>query len=425
MTYLFLFISLFQSPKFKTGEYIPIAYKNGFSVITQDSLYLWNEEKGWSSQKLIHQDFNLNDKIGFYAMDRTFLISAGIGLLYELRNDSLIRLDNSFDWRSRYNSKISSFDNHIYSFGGYGLWTSKNNLVYWDDLSKEWMLEEYASLENVPKEFSKGISHTKDSLFFYVPPSLPLINDRVKPLVHQYDFKNKSWKIKGTANDLFNKFKRIKAFNLENLFLCNLNGEIIELDFTNNMLLNYINPAKAILKDSRLIVGNHHVGKVMVFTENGINKLDLPYVLDKSTLTGNVFTQHEIYNSNRFNQIYLLILFILLITPLFIWYRIKTRNPVDIISRSMKSIHLELSFDERKLLQTLIKMHPNTIKLPDLIVDYEKELTFDSKVKKFRKSIQHIEDVVVEKTTLKPKVFIYTKNREDKRIKEIGIRSKI
>lgn len=118
MSFLFLLISFFQTPQFKSGEFISLAYKNGFSVITQDSLYLWEEEKGWSSQKLIHQNFNLNDKVGFYSMDRTFVVSAGIGLLYELRNDSLIRLDNSFDWRSRYNSKQSSYNNQIYSFGG-------------------------------------------------------------------------------------------------------------------------------------------------------------------------------------------------------------------------------------------------------------------------------------------------------------------
>lgn len=425
MSFLFLLISFFQTPQFKSGEYIPLAYKNGFSVITQDSLYLWEEEKGWSSQKLIHQNFNLNDKVGFYSMDRTFVVSAGIGLLYELRNDSLIRLDNSFDWRSRYNTKLSSYNNQIYSFGGYGLWTMKNNLVYWDELSREWMLEDYANLENVPKNFSKGISHTRDSLFFYMDSFFLSNNELPDKFVYQYNYKNKSWSIKGKGNDILYNFNRRNTFELENLFIHNSEGELFELNFTENSLLSYVNPAKAILKDTRFIVGNPHVSKVMLFTENGINKLDLPFVLDKSTLTGNVFIKSKIYDSDEFNLIYLVFLFLFLITTLFIGYKIKKRNPVELIKRRIKLINPALSLEERKLLQVLLNTHPKMIKLPDLIVDFEKELTFDSKVKKFRKAMQHIEEVVIEKTILKPKIFIYSKNKEDKRIKEIGIRSKM
>lgn len=424
MFYLLLLASLIQFPKFKSKEYLALPYKNGFSIITHDSLYVWEDEKGWSSQQLKATDFNLNDKIVFYANNRSFVVSAGIGLLYELRGDSLVRLDNSFDWRSRYNTNLSFFEDKIYSFGGYGLWTPKNNLVNWDPLSKEWNLEEYASSKNVPSGISHGIISTQDSLFFYMESFYLEKEDYQTKEVYQYNFNTRNWTIKGVANDVFFDYNTRNTFVMDNLFLFDKDGDIVELDFVSNSFKNYQNPARPLLKDTRFIIANPMIGKVMVLTENGIDKFEIPHIVDLSIITGEKFLEYEIYSKDNSWIKYLLSSLALLFIIALIWFRVSSRSSIKLILKNIKLIDAQLNADERKLLKALLISYPNPIKLPDLLADFGQSLTFDSKIKKFRKSIKHIENVISDHTILKSDIFIYSKNIEDKRIKEIKIRSK-
>ena len=53
-------------------------------------------------------------------------------------NDTLKRVDHSFKHENQFGHSLFEHNNRIYAFGGYGLFTFKNLLLYYDDLSKEW-----------------------------------------------------------------------------------------------------------------------------------------------------------------------------------------------------------------------------------------------------------------------------------------------
>ena len=79
--------------------------------------------------------FNFN----FLSIDKKgYLISKGLGLVYTFNNNEISRIDNSFDHRNKYLSSLFAYQNRIFSFGGYGLFTDKNNIIYFDDDAKEW-----------------------------------------------------------------------------------------------------------------------------------------------------------------------------------------------------------------------------------------------------------------------------------------------
>jgi hypothetical protein len=69
---------------------------------------------------------------------RLFFVYTGIGEVYELVNDTLKRVDHSFKHENQFGHSLFEHNNRIYAFGGYGLFTFKNLLLYYDDLSKEW-----------------------------------------------------------------------------------------------------------------------------------------------------------------------------------------------------------------------------------------------------------------------------------------------
>ena len=69
---------------------------------------------------------------------RIFFIYNGIGEVYELKNDTLQRIDHSFKHENQFDHSLFEYQNTVYSFGGYGLFTFKNIITYFDDINKEW-----------------------------------------------------------------------------------------------------------------------------------------------------------------------------------------------------------------------------------------------------------------------------------------------
>ena len=103
--------------------------KNGFVIITKDSLFRWSKGN-WSKSKLIKNEESLDDLLALAFDENVYLISRGVGLVYQLKGDSLIRKDRSFNWRSRYNTNFIFKDDKIYSLGGYGCWAWGINAVF-------------------------------------------------------------------------------------------------------------------------------------------------------------------------------------------------------------------------------------------------------------------------------------------------------
>src|SRR5690606_14710758 len=60
------------------------------------------------------------------------------GLVYILRNDSIKRIDNSFNHKMQVSSNIFVYNSKILRFGGYGFWSARDFLTYFDSDLLEW-----------------------------------------------------------------------------------------------------------------------------------------------------------------------------------------------------------------------------------------------------------------------------------------------
>ena len=69
---------------------------------------------------------------------RILFIYKGIGVVYELKNDTIQRIDHSFKHENQFGHSLFTYKNEIYAFGGYGLFTFKNILTYFNLTNKEW-----------------------------------------------------------------------------------------------------------------------------------------------------------------------------------------------------------------------------------------------------------------------------------------------
>ena len=412
------FLFLFQTPIFETGKYMVTHEKDGFIIITKDSLFRWNKGN-WSKSKLIKNKESLDDLLAFNFEENLYLISKGVGLVYQLEGDSLIRKDRSFNWRSRYNTHFIFKDDKIYSLGGYGLWTSKNNLIFFDNTTTEWMLEEYNKVEKLPFDFSGGTTELKDSLLYYM--GAPLKDLELDKNIYQYNFSSKDWNVLGQWNDAIALFNSNYRTSLLYPIVYDKNGNIGQFIYSRNEFRKYLNPNKGILNDSRLIVGNPNTREFMVFIENG-NNIELPIIVSETMLLGSEYEALPIYNSQQYLLDIILIIAAFLGFGLlvFIINRKKSLDLINKVKLHWGKIEEQLSSDEIRILKIIIEHHPDAVELPFILDRFSPNLTYESKIKKFRKPLRIIDDEL--KSIIKYKkgdIILSRRNKEDKRIKEL------
>lgn|GEM_PF-2549918 len=100
---------------------------------------------------------------------RNFLIHNGCGEVYEIKSDSIIRIDNSFQHKNQYFANVFTYKDEIYFWGGYGLFTYKNILTKFNFTTKEWDILKYNDYKNqIPEPRKMALSYIEnDNLYIY------------------------------------------------------------------------------------------------------------------------------------------------------------------------------------------------------------------------------------------------------------------
>jgi hypothetical protein len=71
----------------------------------------------------------------------TFFNPDGYYYLFKLTGDSAIRLDLSQYHGANFGRRLFSWNNKIYQLGGYGYFTNHSNLIYFENISREWLFQ--------------------------------------------------------------------------------------------------------------------------------------------------------------------------------------------------------------------------------------------------------------------------------------------
>ena len=310
-----------------------------------DTLYIFSEtlsKLDLKTKTVLHSDveikypidFKLRNHIPFYLNDKILFLNKGSGLLYEYRNDSIIRVDKSFDDKSRNQSLNLVYNNNLYRFGGYGYFENTNLLISYDHLeSNQWDIVKY-------KGYKKVIPFSNVGFHFMVKNKLHVVgfdssigkfqNER-KHIQNGfiYDFDNK------IILDVFKvnpKIKRPDSYvDLDNGYV------FLFYPSTNKILIvkkdNYsVSEYTMSLKLSSLVNGRH--------TKFGVYEDEVFYI--SNDVNGEIYIQSMdfksiIENSSPLNisifsdnilifRILLVIGFFLFITFVFILIRNKNKN---------------------------------------------------------------------------------------------------
>jgi len=390
-------------------------------VLTADSLYSYNKQRGWSSRK---HSFKLEsyDLEELKDKEKTYLIIRGLGKVYKANKDTVFSIDNSFEWKSRYGSSNFLRKGVIHSYGGYGFYSSKNNIIYFDTLSNEWSALKQKNLNSVSNT-SPISKYDPIEDVFYTTLGTQNLNgiEYINYKTVKFDFKTLSWsEIREINKRIEDFFLRRTGFMIPNYPETSFINKdyFTEIDFINDEFRVYDIHNNIIENKSKIIYNDLNEEFFVVFENNSNNKLNFA-TINKFNLLGEKFKIYNLYRKDYSIYYSLGAIISTLIIIYFVF--ISRRRSINDLIKNKKGLDSELDEIEKKLKDKLIDIYPKGLTYPEISILLDFNLSYESNIKKTQKTINNLEIKIQRSLKIKSKIFKISRNEFDKRIKQVRI----
>jgi len=263
---LFLFLLIhgflnaqeYEFPEKIDDNFVFFKSKNNKTHVLKNSINYVFEKGKWTKNKLktklskrdslilFHpKGFNNTNFKVIQSENSIYLVLNGGGPVLQLKNDSIVRIDNSVEQKNQFGAATFIYKNKMYMYGGYGLWSFKNYITYYDFSSNQWELFRTQS-EKQPQSRWKPLFDLKDNKLYVMggrssDPENYMTDIVLKDLfVVDMDLKT----IKSLSQEI-NPKSRLLFHSHNNGFLLDskraylYNNIITVFDFPNNKLYRY------------------------------------------------------------------------------------------------------------------------------------------------------------------------------------------
>jgi hypothetical protein len=343
-----------------------------------------------------------------------YFVDRGCGYVLQLRNDSIVRIDNSFHHQNQFGGAFFLHKGDPYIFGGYGLFSVKNFITHFDPKLKEWYLKNQSN--KVEPTMSTPYYKDKDNLYglFNINGNFEKTNFKN---YWRYNLTNETWFFEGQIN-YFDSIKFVPSKVINNILI--FPTFFLELDFINNCINRFnLTPSNSILslyKFNNYYIKLHHQTNLdvesslmLIYDENAFKR---EFFIDQNTL---LFKEKNTFYVKVFA---LIVIFLLCIIFVIFWVLRKRKRLAPIYPISDSSI---------ELLNLWVFKHHGIMELSDLNDLVNPEHLSIETMKKRREALLKTFLIDMAKIyRLTPKnVYTETFNPMDKRMKLLTLHSKI
>ena len=192
-----------------------------------------------------------------------YFLYPGGGLLFEYRDNRIIRIDESFPHRNQFSGHFFTYKNIPYLMGGYGYWKSNSLLTKFNFQTKEWDYIETRG--QVPELGVNAGSFVVENDILYVFDFYQKIDDVDVKNNNTYELSlsNLKWEKKGSLNRLFYDDINRKVLEItipfgSTKFLQKNLGtkKLLVIEPSKNSVKNYINENLLQVKGNAITVGD-------------------------------------------------------------------------------------------------------------------------------------------------------------------------
>jgi CRISPR/Cas system-associated endoribonuclease Cas2 len=401
-------------------------------LIINDSLAY----KGLAMKKIAFKHTEYPAKLQEYKFfnigTKTYLVHDGCGPVLEYRNDSIVRIDNSFLHRNQFGAARFVYNNEIYFFGGYGLFTTKNILTKFEFNTGEW-IEVQTSGSNKIESRSAAFNYIRGNNFYvFGGTTKDVENIPEKKLIENYVWRlylpKMTWYCEGKFNPILQSINPVNNI-VSNKKLLFISTTYFEINERENKINKFEQKYFPNIQNSYL-EGNKIVG---VFQNNYEKYFDIVNIRNiRGKLKETSFFVKPL-NQNNWLKIILTIISLISTLFLLIFYRKKIKNilfpynGIFYIEKKGCFMHKRkvIFFEEHEkiILFYLIDRLNQFVSLNELNQLFEKNNqseTISATVKRREQAVSGLLTKVSKITGIEDKKLILErKNSEDKRIKDI------
>jgi hypothetical protein len=435
--------SFAQNDKFKGETFLfQDAKTKEAIVIEHDSVYYKNTPIQF--QKLKHTEYPeiISRYISHTINGKNYFTHSGCGPVLEWRNDSLVRIDNSFLHQNQFGAATFVYKNEIYYFGGYGLFTYKNILTKYIFKSREWMAIQ--TFGNEIPSLRRDANHILIGDFLYIiggwsedPDSYYFGQKFVDNLVWKLDLKTMKWSKEGIYNKKYNSIDNYLNFqNGSKMYMISrgANNKLLEIDIINNTIKKYELPSLILPKFIYFDEKTNELVLLHFLSTNASSKI---IRLKLNSLLVNPI-QTETFITNPYDKwIYSLVLFAIVVFLSYLFYKSKFKNSLKqhksiLFDNNLQKLQFKgktidaFDANESKIIIYLIKNQSDYIPLNSLNNLFE-QVDLSENYSSTTKRRETTLNSIITKLSLitgcnESEIILYRKNPDDKRLKEIKLK---
>ena len=361
-----------------------------------------------------------------------YLVENGCGIVLAFKNNTFTRIDNSFSHKNQYQAVPFIHDNKPHLFSGYGLFTEKNIITYYDLVTNEWLLKKTNNIESISPRSS--VLFLKKGTNLYVMDYLNRRDHVLDEYIRRLDLSTFTWqKEKRINKDLF-LFKTPFFFNIREQIddkIISFHDKIVEVDLFNNTVQTF---DYSIFKNIEAIKYFQRSKMLTYVYESNQNY----YVMSEpyTSLKGKFISEMPLYVSEQY-FIFLYAFFIVVFTfafcygcyRLYISYRTKKDQLLYSVTKDQffvnKKNPLQLSPLHKAVLKVFLAQKVSFFQLHSLNDVLSEDLNKYNYVTINKRRERVLKDLKFELSNVlkmpKESVFSTRSSQLDKRMKEIKI----
>jgi len=434
LTFILLLSTTISIAQMDVSEKAQLVYNNHSDqfFVLDDSTYYYTQKPGskrWVKHAYVYAGDQSFDKVmkmtRVLAMskDRYYFVHESCGNVYELYQDTLKRIDQSFPHHNQFGSAMTSWNGSVFMFGGYGFFQVKNVFTRYVPQVKEWFEVQIKSKE-APSSRSAPIFLMEGNAFYVLGGmNRNQLKDGFLSDCWKYDFRKKSWEKLGEIHELLHKdFKSLYLdMNLPN-GVVRMSNRLIEMDIRKNTWTVYENPM--VLNMTKITSSKDH--KYLMYVQSNSNNDEFNVVVKYfQSLKEFTVGQYPIYQRiSIFKQFpkedYLWISMILNFFLFTLLFYIRRMHKLTFLQRSQKKLRKEdFTTSEWEVMCLIYRQGEMDL---SALNDYfnEEGLSYET-LKKRRETFVKSIRIKIAMITRKPieDILVESKNNVDKRMKII------
>ena len=294
----------------------------------KDSVFIYEKFKSSDFSKQINgvgRPLNNNEYRSIVLNEKLNLFHNGGGVVFEEIEGSFRRVDNSTLHLNQASGFYFEIDNRLHLYGGYGLWTHKEYITFYDPTVKQWDID-YHNSDYVPTARWKAIGDYTDNKLYILggrtgDSNVDLNVDFDLDDVFSYDFNSALYKNLGKINPLLVKtYSNFALPKYKSSLVLTTPEKITMIDFINNKVVENIILGEFLNHNSRYpcYIIDNSLYYISGFDELSIKSYDLTN-LNSSEIQKNVYP----LISNTAESKPLKVVLIGFVSLLFFWVMMK------------------------------------------------------------------------------------------------------